>query len=735
MSVGIVLSGGGARGDFQVGAVRYLYERNIRPAVLTGCSVGAINAIKLAEGEGDGNDSNRGYRGLIKIWSELNSNNDMWKEEQWLTNIKNSKVAAFLKQSADSQFGTAALEMGKLFLGPIGWVWVARDLAQTVKDLEEFKSELDKVVNARSRSLYNLGPIQAKMYDPSKLDLSKIQKSGIKLRLAAVALESGNLRYVTETGEIVERDNTTRVHAPTLLAPECQSIAGKIKDLKSERDGLQEEMKKAVGSGKAAIGARIRRINVEIIQLNNQLRTCNAAHPTPSNPLRVDLIQGTLASASIPLAFPPVKLGNENYVDGGVREILPIQAAIQEGATDVYAIIASDSTVDAARSVVSGKLLPSFDVGVANIVDVAGRAANDIMTNETVLNETEPPLGWGVNVTIIQPNFDIRDIMTIDPGLIDIRMAHGYMRADDTLQAKKQNQADYLRIADEFADLRRTSLIVQTRQAIWEREYAANGFLLKYDDNNRPVHPAPTIKPDPQALLEVRSLKNTLKDLVRERQDAGGAVPNEAKNWWDDWERHPWKPTRSLWSDPAATGNDMQPGEVLEIDQPINSANGVYTFIFQGDGNLVLYKNSKVTGLAAECRPIEAKINSLKNERTGLQEELKEAVGSGKAAIAARILKINSEITQYGNQLRDCNIVHPPQTTVKREPIWASGTVGKMKVCIMQTDGNLVIYDTLNQPRWSSNTWQHPGSRLVVQDDGNVVIYRPDGKPVWATKG
>jgi hypothetical protein len=52
----------------------------------------------------------------------------------------------------------------------------------------------------------------------------------------------------------------------------------------------------------------------------------------------------------------------------------------------------------------------------------------------------------------------------------------------------------------------------------------------------------------------------------------------------------------------------------------------------------------------------------------------------------------------------------------------------------MQTDGNLVIYDMANQPRWSSNTWQNPGSKLVVQDDGNVVIYRPDGKPVWATR-
>ena len=60
-------------------------------------------------------------------------------------------------------------------------------------------------------------------------------------------------------------------------------------------------------------------------------------------------------------------------------------------------------------------------------------------------------------------------------------------------------------------------------------------------------------------------------------------------------------------------------------------------------------------------------------------------------------------------------------------------------ICIMQGDGNLVIYDTLPSPGrtqyyvWLSATSNNPGSRLVVQDDGNVVIYRPDGTAVWET--
>ena len=43
---------------------------------------------------------------------------------------------------------------------------------------------------------------------------------------------------------------------------------------------------------------------------------------------------------------------------------------------------------------------------------------------------------------------------------------------------------------------------------------------------------------------------------------------------------------------------------------------------------------------------------------------------------------------------------------------------------IMQTDGNLVLYDTSGQPHWASKTQGNPGAFLNVQDDGNLVVYR-----------
>ncbi len=43
-----VLGGGGARGAFQVGALRALHEAGLRPDLLVGCSIGAVNAAAIA---------------------------------------------------------------------------------------------------------------------------------------------------------------------------------------------------------------------------------------------------------------------------------------------------------------------------------------------------------------------------------------------------------------------------------------------------------------------------------------------------------------------------------------------------------------------------------------------------------------------------------------------------------------------------------------------------------------
>src|SRR5271166_3680514 len=70
----LVLSGGASQGDFEVGVVRFLYERGYQPGLITSASVGSVNAVKLVEG-GSINPS-----ALEVIWlNSMTSNDKMYK--------------------------------------------------------------------------------------------------------------------------------------------------------------------------------------------------------------------------------------------------------------------------------------------------------------------------------------------------------------------------------------------------------------------------------------------------------------------------------------------------------------------------------------------------------------------------------------------------------------------------------------------------------------------------------
>lgn len=61
----------------------------------------------------------------------------------------------------------------------------------------------------------------------------------------------------------------------------------------------------------------------------------------------------------------------------------------------------------------------------------------------------------------------------------------------------------------------------------------------------------------------------------------------------------------------------------------------------------------------------------------------------------------------------------------QHHPLWATNTYGiTPREFIMQPDGNLVLYSTDGQARWASNTWNNPGAFLDVQNDGNLVVYK-----------
>jgi NTE family protein len=70
--VAFVLSGGGNLGAVQVGMLRALLERGIRPDVIVGCSVGAINGAALAD-----DPTLVGVARLEQVWRSLDGNDLM----------------------------------------------------------------------------------------------------------------------------------------------------------------------------------------------------------------------------------------------------------------------------------------------------------------------------------------------------------------------------------------------------------------------------------------------------------------------------------------------------------------------------------------------------------------------------------------------------------------------------------------------------------------------------------
>lgn len=106
---------------------------------------------------------------------------------------------------------------------------------------------------------------------------------------------------------------------------------------------------------------------------------------------------------------------------------------------------------------------------------------------------------------------------------------------------------------------------------------------------------------------------------------------------------------------------------VLNPGQGINSPNGAYTFIYQTDGNLVLY---------AGGRPLWAS-------------------GTWGRGVGRTVMQGDGNLVVYNGS---------------GQPLWASGTWGNPgSTLAVQDDGNVVIYRADHAPIWATNTVQRSG--------------------------
>jgi hypothetical protein len=81
--IGIVLGGGGTLGDFQVGALKFFYEKGILPhtSCVCGTSIGAINAVIVSTGVGCDEL-------LERYWSEnVIGRDDLIPQHEWSEHV------------------------------------------------------------------------------------------------------------------------------------------------------------------------------------------------------------------------------------------------------------------------------------------------------------------------------------------------------------------------------------------------------------------------------------------------------------------------------------------------------------------------------------------------------------------------------------------------------------------------------------------------------------------------
>ncbi len=449
-----VLSGGGAKGAFQLGAALQL-SRDIRytPVGIAGGSVGSVNALAIAEGGIDGVEK------LARIWLSLKSRNDMYTWSAWVDELdrvlaRHGFDARGLLRAivgSDISFNFPAIPqllrfsevtevlfslfsnevtavIGGIFTLGLGPLALLASIKEGADELKESITQAMSILTDRSDGLFTFAPLKAKL--AADLDLTLLNSANLPLRFVAVGGDDGLLYHLRGDGGV-------EVVTSTLEGRRTTTRVGAQSD-DSQADRL--------------IDAALASASMPIIN--------------PAYPLR--------------LTDPPRHDRRQLFVDGGVRDILPVDAGLAIVESDLgersnnvglLAIAAGESYLDRA-DIFFDELSPfpteeendqlkMFDVALV----AAMTALDEILDNErqSVLRG----LPAEMDRVLISPSVPIGSTSTLDPGLIQIQLAYGFMTAFDRMKARSNRLS--------WEDYRRelwatTNEIIQARLLCWQLE-------------------------------------------------------------------------------------------------------------------------------------------------------------------------------------------------------------------------------------------------------------------------
>ena len=248
--------------------------------------------------------------------------------------------------------------------------------------------------------------------------------------------------------------------------------------------------------------------------------------PVPSN---VVAIQPSLesivqASATVPLLGAPVKLGFDNYVDGSLRDPVPIGATIEAGAATVIVIQPNIRLMPFFQSFDTAGM-PSIDVrsGVARDAQFLDGAVQPFGRFAPDFNTGVPVGSWRAPTIVVEPTVEVLGLGASDQqtGLVNIMADYGYMRCFDTIapQILFPDPTDPVQASNRIqlgASLAAsTDAIIGLRIAAWEREHDLNGMRASPRGATQLILGGPLIAyPDASAIDVVRQFKTQIHDAL-----------------------------------------------------------------------------------------------------------------------------------------------------------------------------------------------------------------------------
>ncbi|MCH9816749.1 MAG: patatin-like phospholipase family protein [Actinomycetia bacterium] len=443
MSLGLVLSGGGTKGAFEVGALEYLTRNaDFAPQVISGTSVGALIGGPLAQGA-TGQDFQRLTQVVRQNALSVTDINAVFGQKEWLSLIADTPMGQFVHELISVRTRPPLPVDGELRRDPLHLKEPARRhrtlyamstaITNSPKLLRAGKSLL-----ADANSIMDLNPLEQGYRGQAELGVNEVHEqfvadSGVRLRLCITNMRDGRPRYVTETGAVVLEDSIT------------------------------------VSSDSGVPG----------------------------------VIEGMLASSSVPMMFPPRRIGPDSYVDGGIVQNTPLEAAVLAGATDIVAILAAPLRI------------PQSDVDYtqASMAAVYARAAADVGPNEVQRANLRYPLPPGGQLTTIAPTVDVVGGFEVEAGLIEIDFDYGWLRAAEVdADLTAADRAHLHTLSDEIAEQRERAWFLEDR-------LLANGFRVNLAS-------------------ALRKARARVVAASYEWRTAGLPPRSGMPNWGLDWEQH-----------------------------------------------------------------------------------------------------------------------------------------------------------------------------------------------------